>query len=98
MAVTLYGDESESQDPSVFTLAGFIASTITGWKDFIPAWREMLSTIGPYPVDAFHANVIDKGEPPFDGWRSAEREALTTRAVDILADTTISANLYAIGC
>ncbi|HEY2150307.1 MAG TPA: DUF3800 domain-containing protein [Vicinamibacterales bacterium] len=97
MAITLYVDESESQTPAVFTLAGFAASPV-GWRDFIPAWREMLCSIGPYPVDAFHANRIDKGEPPFDGWKPEERAALFARAVDILADTQITSNLYAIGC
>ena len=77
MAVALYGDESESQAPGVFTLAGFIASSVVGWKDFIPAWREMLCTVGPYPVDAFHSNLIDKAEPPFDGWNREYFDATT---------------------
>jgi hypothetical protein len=98
MAVTLYGDESESNNPLVFTLAGLIASTTSGWKDFVTAWREMLRTTGPRPVDAFHANPLDKGEPPFDEWTRAQRDQLLSRALDILGDTTLAANLYAIGC
>ncbi len=97
MAISLYGDESESRDPHVFTLAGFIASP-SAWERFAPAWREMLSSTGPYPVDSFHANFIDKGNPHFDGWTISEREAVVSRVIAILADTTICANLYAIGC
>jgi hypothetical protein len=98
MAVTLYGDESESQEPRIFTLAGFIASTTFGWKGFVDAWRDMLLTAGPVPIDVFHANPLDKGEPPFDTWTRPQRDALVSRAIDILADTTLAANLYAIGC
>src|SRR4051812_22241009 len=38
VAVCFYGDESESHDPHVFTLAGFIA-TPSAWSAFVPAWR-----------------------------------------------------------
>src|SRR5262249_16619409 len=97
MAVALYGDESESQDPHVFTLAGFIASP-SAWRDFVPAWREMLCSVGPYPVDALHTNLLGQAKAPFDGWAPEQREALVTRAVDVLADTNLCANLYAISC
>jgi hypothetical protein len=97
MAVALYGDESESHEPHVFTLAGFVASP-SAWENFIPAWREMLCSVGPYPVEALHTNVLERGRPPFDGWVREEREALIARAVDILTDTTLCANLYAISC
>lgn len=98
MAVGLFGDESESHDPHVFTLAGFITSP-TGWQHFVPHWREMLCKVGPYPVDAFHSNPIEKAKPPFDGWTIEQRDSLVTRAVDILADpVNACSNLYAIGC
>jgi Protein of unknown function (DUF3800) len=99
MAVALYGDESESSEsPRLFTLAAFVASNPTGWIDLVPAWQKMLCATGPYPVDAFHANAVEQGNPPFDGWSPDQRRTLVDRAVEILADTTLSANLYAMGC
>jgi hypothetical protein len=96
MAIGFYGDESEATG-KVFTLAGFMAAP-TGWDHFIPKWREMLCNTGPYPVDAFHSADIEAAKPPFDGWPIEARRKLVDNAVDLLCDTDLCGNLYAVAC
>jgi hypothetical protein len=96
MAVGLYADESETTG-KVFTLAGFMA-TPGAWDRFVPKWRQMLCDVGPYPVDAFHSADIEAAKPPFDGWAKSERDKLVSTALDIIGDTSLCANLFAVSC
>jgi len=96
MAVGFYAYESESTG-KVFTLAGFMA-TPSAWDSFVPKWREMLCNTGPYPVDAFHSADIEAARPPFDGWTYEQRQKLVDNALDLLTDTSLCANLFAVGC
>jgi hypothetical protein len=96
VAISFYGDESETTG-KVFTLAGFMAAP-NGWDHFVPKWREMLCDTGPYPVDAFHSADIEAARPPFDGWPIEDRRKLVENALDLLTDTNVCANLYAVSC
>jgi hypothetical protein len=96
MAMSLYCDENETTG-KVFTLAGFMAAP-SSWNRFVPKWREMLCETGPYAVDWFHSADIEAARPPFDGWPIGARRQLVTNAVDLLCDTSLCANLYAVGC
>jgi hypothetical protein len=96
MAMGFHGDESEATG-EVFTLAGFMASP-GAWDRFCPRWREMLCETGPYPVDAFHSADIEAAKPPFDGWPIEARNQLVENALDLLTDSNLCANLYAVSC
>jgi hypothetical protein len=48
--VIAYNDESESQNPAIFTLAEFIA-TPNAWRLLVQRWRMMLGSVGPSHVE-----------------------------------------------
>src|SRR5438128_7373 len=98
VVVGVFMDESDD-DVSVFTLAGWLASKPTGWKDIIPAWKAMVEE-APHPISEFHMTDIAQRAGEFaddKGWTQPERDALVKRAADILGDKTISGGLTAFG-
>jgi hypothetical protein len=97
--VGVYIDESEDDETGVFTLAGWLASKPTGWQDIVPAWRDMIAA-APHVITEFHmVDIAGRREEFSDehGWTQPERDALVKRAVDILADKTLSGGLTGFG-
>ena len=72
--------------------------TPSAWDGFIEAWRSMLCSVGPYPVDSFHSADIEAAKPPFDGWPLDARRALVGRAIEIIKDESLCVHMKAVSC
>jgi hypothetical protein len=96
--VGICGDESETTEtPRVFSLVCCVGSP-SGWARLEPEWRRMLLEGGPDPVSAFHAQDVAQGKKEFSAWSREAREALSARAIDLLFDNSLLANMYVAGC
>ena len=96
--VGIYADESETAEtPRVFSLVCCVGSP-SGWARLEPEWRRMLLEGGPDPVSAFHAKDVAQGKNEFSAWSGEAREAFYARAIDLLFDDTLLANMYVAGC
>ena len=99
LMIGLYADESEAEDPGVFTIAGWMASP-SEWDRLRGPWMQLLETAGPRPVSALHMKDLTPDPPKkeFQGWSAKDRDALIIGAVDLLVGAgTPMKNLYAVG-
>jgi hypothetical protein len=95
----LYADESEAENPGVFTIAGWMASP-SEWDQLRGPWMKLLETAGPKPVSALHMKDLTPDPPKgeFEGWSPKDRDALVIGAVDLLVGAGAPMkDLYAVG-
>lgn len=99
--MTLFCDESD--DGQTYALAGWLASP-TAWKHFDPAWRAMLATISMpngEPCRAFHAaDIVGRdliSDSPFHGWAFEDEKSAYGKAIAVLEDQRLAANLWPVG-
>src|SRR5438128_937261 len=83
--IGIYADESESESPNVFTIAGWMAAP-SAWDRLREPWMKLLSTTGPSPVSALHMKDLTPDPPKgeFAGWTRTQRDALVVGAVELL--------------
>lgn len=100
--VEVYCDESH--DGTTYALGGWVA-TPSGWATFSPRWRAMLDqlkTPDSSTLSAFHASEIVNRELiskcRVKGWTFEDEKHAFSRALDVIEDRTLCANLFAVGC
>ena len=76
-----YFDDTGKLDTAVVGIGGFAAS-LERWKEFEPAWREVLSGFG---LSWFHADDCAHFEGEFKGWNEERRRTLSRMLMDVIA-------------
>jgi hypothetical protein len=100
--IDVYCDESH--DENTYALGGWLA-TPSGWDAFCPRWRAMLDeleTPSGLRLPAFHASEIVNraiiSDCTVKGWTFEDEKHAFSRAIDVIEDRSLCANLFAVGC
>jgi len=99
--MTMYCDESD--DGETYALAGWVGVP-SAWHTFDPAWRAMLRSItmpDGSSCRAFHAaDIVGRDQikdSPFKGWTFDDERSAFDKAITLVEDHKIAANLWPVG-